>query len=283
MFEWDPNASHPCPSTLALDPRKSTSSMKQGFCRLCQQIKPLCNSHALPDSAFKLIFRNSDGKAIVAVDDARTPLHYSSDSWDTPLLCLQCERDLNERYDSYGIAVFRGKIGKSTRTDNGVCFQVVDRRRLKMFFLSILWRISISPHDCYFNIDLPHEWEDALHAALRTGKNVPSSVFHVGVYKLNDTTGPKGFTHEHLRSFVVAPFARQYTGFKSVCFLFFGFLIEIFLPAIPKEFRSRNGLLTGASPTFMAPYQEFDLVPEIMDMLVRALAKHKSGLSALAK
>jgi len=257
--------------------------MKQGYCRLCQQIKPLCKSHALPDSLFKLIFRNSEGKAIVAVDDASTPLHYSSDSWGVPLLCLQCEKDLNERYDSYGIAVFRGQIGKSSRTESGVSFQGIDRRRLKMLFLSILWRISISPHDSYFNIDLPTEWEDALHGALKEGKNLPSSIFQVGVYKLNDTTGPKGFTHEHLRNFVIAPFARQFPGFKSVCFLFFGFLIEIFLPAIPKELRGRNGLLTGSSSTFLAPYQEFDLVPEIMNMLVRALAKHKSGLSSLAE
>lgn len=257
--------------------------MKQGYCRLCQQIKPLCHSHALPNSAFRLIFRNAAGKAIVAVDDHSTPLHYSSDSWDTHLLCRQCEQILNDRYDSYGIVIFRGKVGKSTRMADGVRFQGIERQRLKMFFLSVLWRISISPHECYFNIDLPSEWEDMLCGALKAGKNVPSSFFHVGVYKLNDTTGAKGFTHEHLRSLVVAPFARQYPEFKSVCFLFFGFLIEIFLPAIPKEFRGRIGLLNGTSPIFMAPYQDFNAVPEIMNMFVRALAKHKSGLSTLVQ
>ena len=253
--------------------------MINGHCKLCHQFRPLCDSHALPDSAFKYIFRNSEGKAIVVIDDEKTPAQYSSDSWDVPLLCVECEGKLNEQYDSYGIAVFRGQVGVSTRLADGIHFSGIDRQRLRMFFLSILWRISISPHESYGNIDLPVEWEDALHNALEHDKKLPSSVFTVAVYRLKDSSPTKGFTNETLRSFITAPFARQFSGFKSVCFLFFGFMVEVFLPKLPSAFKGRAGVLVGNSPVFLSPYQEILDIPEIMHLLVRALSKHRSGLT----
>lgn len=256
--------------------------MHQGFCKLCGNFSALCNSHALPDSAFKYIFRNADGKAVVSVDDLRTPIQYSSDSWDVPMLCMPCERKLNEQFDSYGIGVFRGQVGSSARMQDGVRFTGIDRSRLRHFFLSILWRVSISSHESYANIDLPQRWEDQLHRALKSGTSLPRSQFAVGVYKLKDSTPAGGFTNEHLRSFIVAPFGRKYPNFMSVCFLFFGFFVEIFIPGLPAKFRSRPGVLTGSTPIFLAPYQEVDAVPEIMQLLVKALAKHKRGLSAVA-
>jgi hypothetical protein len=235
----------------------------------------------VPDSAFKYIFRRSEGKAIVVVDDAATPAHYSSDSWDVPLLCLECERKLNAQYDGYGIGVFRGAVGASARLDAGVRFSGIDRQRLRMFFLSILWRVSVSSHESYGKIDLPVEWEDQLHESLQRGTNLPASAFTVAVYRLADSSGPKGFSNETLRNFIAAPFARRYPTFVSICFLFLGFMVEIFLPKLPAQHKGQPSVLVGNSPIFLAPYQEILKVPEIMNLFVHGLAKHLSGLSTV--
>lgn len=252
--------------------------MDLGQCKLCRQFRPLCNSHAIPDSAFKYLFRNSDGKGIVSVDDLKTPLQYSSDSWDVPLLCLECESDLNKKYDSYGISLFRGHTGSSERLTHGVRFTPIDRRRLRMFFLSVLWRMAVSPHESYGNIELPARYEDALHNALTSDQPPRSSTFNVGVYRLTDST-LNGFTMEHLRSLIVAPFGRGHKGFISVCFLFFGFLVEVFLPGLPPRHRGQMSVLSGQSSIFLATYLQVDAVSEIMQMFVRTLKKHKEGLS----
>lgn len=255
--------------------------MRIGICHLCRKTSELCNSHALPDSLFNYILRASNGKAIAITDDQTSVIQYSTDTWDTELLCKTCEAKLNRNYDSYGIGVFRGRIAMSRRVEVGVTFTGIDRQHLRMFFLSVLWRISISSHQSYGNIDLPYQWEDELHDAFLNEQKIPSSRFTVAIYRLRDSTAV-GFSSDSLREFVMAPFARQYKGFISVCYLFFGFFIEIFLPRLPKRFSGQPGILSGTGSIFMAPYREILDVPEIMNLLVRGLVKHESGLTQVS-
>lgn len=255
--------------------------MPKGVCLLCNNVAELCESHALPNSAFNYIFRKSAGKAIVITDDAITPTHHSSDSWKIALLCADCESKLNLGYDRYGIDIIRGHIARTKRGQTGITFANIDRQRLRMFFLSILWRISISSHVSYSNIDLPHELENELRNALLHGHKVPTSRFNVAIYRLHDSTGVKGFSPEDLRNFIMAPFAREYKDFVSVCYPFLGFFVEIFLNKLPKKYANRPSVLSGKSSVFMAPYQEVLNIPEIMNVLVRGLEKEVSGLSQI--
>ena len=252
------------------------------ICRLCGNQGELCDSHALPNSLFNYIFRKSAGKAVVVTDDATTPTHFASDSWDTELLCRACEESLNDRYDRYGMGVFRGHVGSVAPGFDGVTFTGIDRRRLRMFILSVLWRISISSHPSYSNIDLPYHWEDELRQALRIGKPVPSACFTVTVYKVRDSTNPGGFSNENLQGLIMSPFARSFQNFISVCFPFLGFFVEVFLPRVPAAYSKRPGVLFGTSPIFLAPYIEVLDVPEIKAVLVRGLQKERDGLSKVS-
>jgi hypothetical protein len=209
-------------------------------------------------------------------------VQYSSDTWDDELLCSACEKDLNERFDAYGLAVFRGREGTTLVEPAGVRFLRIDRRRLRMFFLSVLWRISVSSHPNYSNIDLPFLWEDDLRNALCKKQPIPDSRYTIALYKMRDSTPSGGFNNEALRSFICAPFGRQYDSCISVCFPFLSFFVEVFFPKVPERFAKRNGVLQGRSPVFVAPYAEVLEIPEIMNMLVRGLAKHYAGMSRVA-
>lgn len=250
-----------------------------GVCQLCEEQRELCFSHALPDSAFRLSLRECSGKAIAITDDEATPVQFSSDTWGVELLCSVCEDTLNKAYDSYGIGVLKGHVGTVRRGEYGVTFTAVDRPRLRMFFLSVLWRVSISHHDCYSNIELPYQWESELHRALQQGVRVRGSMFPVVLYRLRDST-PDGFSYESLRSLITAPFARKFrNGLVSICFVFFGFLVEIFLPKLPAKLMHRPGILTGHNPVFLAPFLEILEIPELLKLMVRGLHKHENGLS----
>jgi hypothetical protein len=222
--------------------------------------------------------REGSGKSIVLTDDGKTPIHYSSDSWGVNLLCRECEDKLNRTYDEYGVGVLRGQKCAVQRGTAGVTFTGIDRQRFRMFFLSLLWRVSVSHHECYRNIDLPDVWERELHVALRAATKVRGSIFTVAVYRLRDST-EGGFSNDGLRSFVAAPFGRSYGDFLSVCLVFFGFLVEIFLPRLPSRFCNRNGALIGKSPVFLVPYYEIMDVPELVSLMARGLQKHECGLS----
>lgn len=253
-----------------------------GICRLCLESRPLCNSHALPNSIFNYILRKNDGKAIVLADDKDTPVQFSSDTWDAELLCADCERRLNENYDAYGMALFRGHEGATRREDEGIRFLRVDRKRLRMFFLSVLWRVSVSTHPSYSNINLPVAWEEDLRTALHLGSPLHESRYTVAVYKMRDSTPVGGFTNEDLREFICTPFARSYQSFISICFPFLSFFVEVFFPKVPERFAKRRGILHGRSPVFVAPYVEVLDIPELAQVLVSGLEKHFAGLSRVA-
>jgi len=236
----------------------------------------------LPNSLFNYILRKNDGKAIVVVDDAHTPVHYSSDTWEVELLCADCERLLNQRYDAYGMSVFRGHQVGVVQDSSGVSLLRIDRRRLRMFFLSVLWRISVSSHPNYSNIDLPFLWEEDLRSSLLEDKPIMQSRYTVAVYKMRDSTPEGGFDGENLRNFIMAPFARGFGSFISVCYPFMGFFVETFLPRVPHKYAKRPGVLHGSSPVFRAPFVEVLDIPEIMATMVRGLSKHLDGQSRVA-
>lgn len=253
--------------------------MQKGICRLCEQDKDLCDSHALPNSAFRFLFKRGNGKAVAFVDDETTITDYSSDSWSEHLLCKECEEDLNDRYDRYGISVLKGNACKVQRGAEGVTFSGIDRQRLRMFVLSILWRMVISPHRAYGNVAIPYELEVEIWSALRNKRNVRPAIAEVGLCRLKESTGIKALSMENLQKIIVAPFPRNFIVFRSTCFLLFGFVIEVFVPRPPKKAIRGLGMSSGTSPVFFAPYQEIASFPELLNLLVRGLEKHEQGLS----
>lgn len=255
--------------------------MASNFCKLCLEFHPLCNSHALPRSIFNYILRKNSGKTISVTDDKETPVQFSSDSWDAEILCANCERKMNEKYDDYGIAVFRGHEGAVMPEATGMRFLRIDRKRLRMFFLSVLWRMSVSTHPNYSNINLPYSWEDDLRSALHFGISIPQSRYTVFLCKMRDSTPHHGFRNEDIRGLICAPFGRRYESMTSVSFPFLGFFVEVFFPKVLKPFSKREGVLHGRSPVFLAPYFELLDIPEIMQLLVTGLEKHTIGLSRL--
>lgn len=249
-------------------------------CRLCGEFRDLCNSHALPDSAFRRLLREGDGKAVSLMDDKDTPVRYSSDSWGAKLLCSSCEDKLNQAYDKFGIGVLTGQKCSVLRGNSGVTFRSIDRQRFRMFFLSLVWRISISDHENYQNIKLPHNWEQILRAALQSGSKVRSSEFTVTIYRLRDST-PEGFSFDDLRGLIPSPFGRAFDRVISICFVIYGFFVEIFLPRLPARLSNRPGVLTGNMSVFFTPYLEIMDVPELVSLMASGLRKHNHGLSTV--
>lgn len=83
------------------------------------------------------------------------------------LLCGACEDLFNERWDKYGIEVFRRLVERveTARPRTTVTLTNVDHPRFRLFQLSILWRAAVSSHEMFRTVRLgPHE--DRLHTIL---------------------------------------------------------------------------------------------------------------------
>jgi hypothetical protein len=252
--------------------------MHYGLCLLCENMADLCDSHALPDALFRPLLRQRSGTAIHATDDATTPITLTSDSWCTPQLCAPCEGLMNDEWDRYGIAVFKGRAGKARRMDAGVSFVDVDAGRLRMFLLAVLWRMSVSVHKSYLSAHVPPPIREELRHTLLSRGRYPASRLHVSLQRLHDST-PGGFTSKAFRNMVMSPFIREHGSYYSIGFTMFGFLAQVFLPALPSRLRPSTPLLGSKGRIVFAPRLEFTHFPELFDLGVRALHKTVTGLS----
>ena len=125
----------------------------KGACRLCYTNSSLKESHIIPKSTFKFI-RDK------AMDNRFYELGINTNKiiQDGPkeyLLCNECEQIIGrfEKYFKESIYMRRQRITK--KLDNRCfIFNNLDSRIIKLFFLSILWRMSISSLDQYDSISL---------------------------------------------------------------------------------------------------------------------------------
>lgn len=210
---------------------------ESGICKLCLSKAELKNSHAIGDSVFKKIYRkkSNSGKAIsLTLDDEN--IRYSSDSWSEHQLCNSCEILLNTNYETYSLGVLRGKNVKVDKISLGIKFSNINQHKFILYFLSILWRAANSNHDSYKNVVITDLDNEYLRAAILSNSKIPSGKFSIKINRVIDYTKNQGFSSNSIKELIVSPFCRIYEKDKvdniSVCFMFEGFFIEIFMPSL---------------------------------------------------
>lgn len=254
----------------------------QTVCKLCRQLKVLVNSHSIPDSLFRQIFKAESGQAVALVGDDVTPNALSQDSWSDYLLCEDCERSLNEAYDEWGLRLLRGKIGQLHRSEIGVTFHNLDINRLRKWILSLMWRISISSHKSYSNVNFPREIEDHLRSVILNQLPMRRFDYPMVITRLRTLQPVPGFSESDTRTIQAAPFARQYPAARSVCFVMLGFFVEVFFESFPKAYRKKPQLLTGNNSAVFCLYQSPFEIKEFSETLGKALAKESGGRNGTA-
>lgn len=252
--------------------------MTYARCLLCEQLADLCQSHAMPDALFRPLLRRGGGSAIRVVDDASTPVQLDSDSWKTPQLCAPCEALMNDEWDGYGIAVFQGRRGNARPSEDGVSIEDVDAVRLRMFLLSVLWRMAVSVHPSYLNAHLPTAIREKLRRAFLARQPYTAGTLHVTLQRLHDST-QGGFSRDQFKEMVMAPFLRRHPACYLVGFCMFGFVVQVYVPGLPPKPRRTLHLVGSSATIVFAPRLEFTAFPELFGLAVTTLGKQVTGLT----
>jgi hypothetical protein len=251
-------------------------------CKLCLVGTDIQKSHAIADSVFKKIFRANSGKAITFSRDEEN-ISYSSDSWWDHQLCSSCETLLNINYEKYSLQVIRAQKGIFNKTEHGLTFSGVNLHIFNMFFLSIFWRAANSGHKAYKNVVMLDKDNEFLREALFHNRPVPISRFSVKIERLIDRTTQGGFTMESLKELIVSPFCRIHETHKinnvSVCFIFEGFFIQIYMPGLKLKNRTTAGVINKSKIILSTPYLDLFSIKEIEALMVEGYSKHINGQS----
>jgi hypothetical protein len=117
--------------------------MKTGECRLCLEVRPLCESHVISEFLYKRIY---DSKHRIWIIDPNNPEYIGTifkGIWE-PLLCEICERKLRD-WENYASRVIYGPEPLLVDNYPGLLlYRGIDYTKFKLFQLSLLWRMGIA-------------------------------------------------------------------------------------------------------------------------------------------
>lgn len=255
--------------------------MPSGQCKLCNKNKELKNSHIIPNAMFRRILKANNGWAITFQDDVESWVKRTSESWSEYLLCADCEKFLNEKYEQYSISVLRNGSNSVavSRHENGIKINALDGVIFQLFFISILWRAAVSSLDVYSKVKLSHQAEE-IRRSLLDHKKISTSLVDLRISRLQDKT-KNGYTLENLKNILVSPFLRKHETNISFCFLLEGFFVEFFLPGFKMNEKAKFGVMKPSEDILLIPYISISNIPEVVDLVAIAVGKHLYGKSTI--
>lgn len=191
-------------------------------CRLCHRIAPLSRSHVIPEFLFTSLY---DGKHrfIEVVDMLRGKVTRGQKGYRERLLCASCESLLN-RYERHARRLFTDPL-PAMESRHRRSYPNLEYPRLKLFFLSVLWRASISSLDIFKHVKLgPHE--ERIRQMVIHGDPGGAAAYPTLLWVLN-------FRGQHLRDFIVEPTHMRIEGRKCYRLVMGGFVVLMFVAAVP--------------------------------------------------
>lgn len=247
-----------------------------GICHLCKNLRPLCNSHAIPHSFFKDLHRQNSGQAIV-ISSAPGSLRKSNESGVDRLLCSKCENILGNGLDGpayHWMKFVRKKLLKGP-ISGGI---EIDSLLIAKFITSVFWRCSVSNNPLYKNIFVTtHERE-----IMRVGSVENENPFEHMSFSIADLYDSKNqFNGTSLAEFILPPTTWTNPNKNSKQKLLFltitGFLLVLIVPRVKPSERSRPTYLSPKKDRIFLRPSDIRTNPIFMDMHDLALSKVKES------
>jgi hypothetical protein len=117
----------------------------------------LIDAHIIPKFFFRYLYPNEkiEGQSLLLVNSSGgRVLNSRVGPYDKNILCQECDNKIG-RFDDYAKKVFIDKWPTvSVNDDKSIILQNIDYEKLKLFFLSLLWRASVSNHDIFSKVSV---------------------------------------------------------------------------------------------------------------------------------
>ncbi len=142
-------------------------------CQLCQsEVENLVKAHIYPIGFFNNI--ETKGKVTTFDQDGKKKRRLQKAIYDPNILCRSCEKKISI-YDDYAIKVFRDKedsfevISPNHNDSKLLIFNSIDKRKLRGFIASLLWRISKSEQEEIASLSIEKNYERLIAEEIKNG------------------------------------------------------------------------------------------------------------------
>jgi hypothetical protein len=129
------------------------------ICRLCLADTTLCDSHIIPNFVYRQM--NGEKNRVKLKLITAHPVfneRYVQTGIKEPLLCKKCESQLSLHEKYVKESIYSQKGAAVERSGNLMRLSGLNYKHVRLCFLSMLWRMSVSAHEMFKYVDLgPHE------------------------------------------------------------------------------------------------------------------------------
>lgn len=164
---------------------EKSAKQNMGICKYCGQEKKLIKAHIIPKNFY--IARKED-RYLLINSKTRKYAYKQNGGYDSNILCGDCDNNILGEFDKEGYRVLFGDFNKYQYVHTypqGKIYQLdsnnFDYTKLRNFFISILWRASISQLEEWSHINLGGYERKALD--ILKGKREYPELFKTLIYK----------------------------------------------------------------------------------------------------
>lgn len=173
-------------------------------CKLCGKDEKLIEAHIIPRSFYEPLKRS--GKTPVLMTDIKGeyPKRSPTGIYDKEIVCESCEQ-LFSPWDDYALKFFTQEISEEkTIYDRGEPQAHIlgkwDYHKLKLFFLSLLWRAAVASHPFFKDVSLG-PFESKVAELIRTKNPSDNRYFAIALAKFNVDSNTTGMKDPHKTRF----------------------------------------------------------------------------------
>src|SRR5699024_7989966 len=165
--------------------KEESANQNVGICKFCGQEKKLIKAHIIPKNFY--IARKED-RYLLINSKTRKYAYKQNGGYDSNILCRDCDNHILGEFDKEGYRVLFDDFNKYQYVHThpqGKIYQLdsnnFDYTKLRNFFISILWRASISKLEEWSHINLGGYERKALD--ILKGKREYPELFKILIYK----------------------------------------------------------------------------------------------------
>ncbi len=186
------------------------------LCRLCDQEKRLIKAHIIPAGFYRPLKAGNVIPELHTNVEGSFPQRSPVGIFDRNILCRECDA-LMGPWDQHAQELLLKDIPEDTSIfyrGKRVAYQIThfDYKRLRLFFVSLLWRASISTHKFFKRISLGSQ-ESILRDMILTQNPGPPELYGVTLARF-ETRAANGMLDPHPETFDGVNYCRFYlTGY----------------------------------------------------------------------
>ena len=126
------------------------------ICKGCGEDRKLIKAHVIPESIFRFSKGKSDTLKVFNTDGNAPAKKAPIGVYDKELLCQECENRFKITDDYASTILLQEKPEVLTHDGEVIGYRLldVDIEKLKLFFIGLLWRASLSSHEFYKKVNL---------------------------------------------------------------------------------------------------------------------------------